>query len=409
MNKTVYFDNNATTQVAPEVRDVMLPFFGELYGNPSSMHAFGGRVSKFVERSREEVARFLNCSPEEVIFTSCATESDNSAIRGTADYYGKGTKIITTAVEHPAVLQPCRRLKALGHEVVELPVDSTGQIDLAQLESELSNPPTLQTSNPPTLQPSKPPTLVSVMWANNETGVLFPIEKVAEICRAHGAILHTDAVQVAGKIPVDVKKVPVDMLSMSGHKFHAPKGVGIFYVRRGTKLKPFMLGGHQERSRRAGTENVPYVVGLAKACELARLGMADEASQLTALRDKLEAGILASCPNVRVNGDRAHRLPNTLNVSFEYIEGEAIAYHLSDLGICISTGSACASGSLDPSHVIRAMGVPFTAVHGSVRFSLSRYNTMEEVDYVLEKLPPVIRNLRDLSPFGPDKDVTTFK
>lgn len=398
MSKTIYFDNNATTQVAPEVRDAMLPFFGELYGNPSSMHAFGGSVAKHLDAAREEVARFLNADPDEIIFTSCATESDNSAIRGTADYFGRDLKVITTAVEHPAVLQPCRRLKALGHEVVELPVDSTGQLDLAQLEAELSKPST-----------SKPATLVSIMWANNETGVLFPIEKVAEICRAHGAILHTDAVQVAGKIPVDVKKVPVDMLSMSGHKFHAPKGVGIFYVRKGTKLKPFMLGGHQERTRRAGTENVPYIVGLAKACELARLGMADEAVKLTALRDKLEAGILASCPNVRVNGDRTHRLPNTLNVSFEYIEGEAIAYHLSDLGICISTGSACASGSLDPSHVIRAMGVPFTAVHGSVRFSLSRYNTMDEVDYVLEKLPPVIRNLRELSPFGPDKDVSTFK
>ena len=398
MFKTVYFDNNATTQVAPEVRDAMLPFFGELYGNPSSMHAFGGSVAKHVDAAREEVARFLNADPDEIIFTSCATESDNSAIRGTADYFGRDLKVITTAVEHPAVLQPCRRLKALGHEVVELPVDSTGQLDLAQLEAELSKPST-----------SKPATLVSIMWANNETGVLFPIEKVAEICRAHGAILHTDAVQVAGKIPVDVKKVPVDMLSMSGHKFHAPKGVGIFYVRKGTKLKPFMLGGHQERTRSAGTENVPYIVGLAKACELARLGMADETVKLTALRDKLEAGILASCPNVRVNGDRTHRLPNTLNVSFEYIEGEAIAYHLSDLGICISTGSACASGSLDPSHVIRAMGVPFTAVHGSVRFSLSRYNTMDEVDYVLEKLPPVIRNLRELSPFGPDKDVSTFK
>ena len=398
MSKTVYFDNNATTQVAPEVRDAMLPFFGELYGNPSSMHAFGGSVAKHVDAAREEVARFLNADPDEIIFTSCATESDNSAIRGTADYFGRDLKVITTAVEHPAVLQPCRRLKALGHEVVELPVDSTGQLDLAQLEAELSKPST-----------SKPATLVSIMWANNETGVLFPIEKVAEICRAHGAILHTDAVQVAGKIPVDVKKVPVDMLSMSGHKFHAPKGVGIFYVRKGTKLKPFMLGGHQERTRRAGTENVPYIVGLAKACELARLGMADETVKLTALRDKLEAGILVSCPNVRVNGDRTHRLPNTLNVSFEYIEGEAIAYHLSDLGICISTGSACASGSLDPSHVIRAVGVPFTAVHGSVRFSLSRYNTMDEVDYVLEKLPPVIRNLRELSPFGPDKDVSTFK
>ena len=396
MARTVYFDNNATTQVAPEVRDAMLPFLGELYGNPSSMHAFGGEIAKYVDKAREEVAQFLNAEPDEVIFTSCATESDNSAIRGTADYFGKDLKVITTAVEHPAVLQPCRRLKALGHEVVELPVDSVGQIDLDQLTSELS-------------KPSKLPKLISIMWANNETGVLFPIEKIAEICKEHGAILHTDAVQVAGKIPVDVKKVPVDMLSMSGHKFHAPKGIGIFYVRRGTKLKPFMLGGHQERSRRAGTENVPYIVGLAKACELARLGMEKEAVQLTAMRDKLEAGLLASCPNMRVNGDKAHRLPNTLNVSFEYIEGEAIAYHLSDLGICISTGSACASGSLDPSHVIRAMGVPFTAVHGSVRFSLSRYNTMDEIDYVLEKLPPVIKNLRELSPFGPGQDVSTFK
>ena len=399
MAKTVYFDNNATTQVAPEVRDAMLPFLGELYGNPSSMHAFGGEIAKSVDRAREEVARFLNAEPDEIIFTSCATESDNSAIRGTADYFGKDLKVITTAVEHPAVLQPCRRLKALGHEVVELPVNSLGQLDLTQLEAELTKPSKL----------SKPPALVSIMYANNETGVLFPIEKIAEICKAHGAILHTDAVQVAGKIPVDVKKVPVDMLSMSGHKFHAPKGIGIFYVRKGTKLKPFMLGGHQERSRRAGTENVPYIVGLAKACELARLGMAKEAVQLAAMRDRLEAGILAKCPNVRVNGDTAHRLPNTLNLSFEYIEGEAIAYHLSDLGICISTGSACASGSLDPSHVIRAMGVPFTAVHGSVRFSLSRYNTMDEVDYVLDKLPPVIRNLRELSPFGPNSNVTTFQ
>jgi cysteine desulfurase len=395
MEKTVYFDNNATTQVAPEVRDVMLPFLGELYGNPSSMHAFGGRIAKFVDRAREEVARFINCSPEEILFTSCATESDNSAIRGTADWFGRDLKVITTAVEHPAVLQPVRRLKALGHDTVELPVDSVGQIDLDQLEAELKS--------------AKGPKLVSAMWANNETGTVFPIAKIAELCKAHGAVFHTDAVQAAGKAKIDVSEIPLDMLSVSGHKFHAPKGIGFLYVRKGTKLKPFMLGGHQEFGRRAGTENVPYIVGLAKACELARLGMDDESAKLVALRDRLEAGILSSCPNVRVNGDRAHRLPNTLNVSFEYIEGEAIAYHLSDLGICISTGSACASGSLDPSHVIRAMGVPFTAVHGSVRFSLSRYSTDEEVDYVLEKLPPVIRNLRELSPFGPDKDVSTFK
>ena len=393
MARTVYFDNNATTMVAPEVREAMLPFFGERYGNPSSMHAFGGEIAKDVEAAREEVARFLNASPEEIVFTSCATESDNAAIRGTADYFGRELKVVTTAVEHPAVLQPCRRLKALGHEEVELPVDGAGRLDLDRLRSELAA--------------AKGPKLVSVMYANNETGVVFPLAEVAEICREHGAVLHTDAVQAAGKLPLDVQKIPVDLLAISGHKFHAPKGVGALYIRRGAKLKPFLLGGHQERSRRAGTENVPYIVGLAKACELARLGMAAEGRQLAALRDRLEAGILAACPDVRVNGDRANRLPNTLNVSFEYIEGEAIAYRLSDLGICVSTGSACASGSLDPSHVIRAMGVPFTAVHGSVRFSLSRYNTAEEVDYVLAKLPPVIKTLRELSPFGPDREVMT--
>jgi len=395
MEKTVYFDNNATTRVAPEVRDVMLPFLGDLYGNPSSMHEFGGRIAKFVERAREEVARFVNCSPDEILFTSCATESDNTAIRGVADWYGRDLKVVTSAVEHPAVLQPVRRLKALGHETVELPVDGVGQLDLGRLRSELAS--------------AKGPKLVSLMWANNETGTVFPVERIAGVCREFGAVFHTDAVQAAGKAAIDVQKVPVDMLSVSGHKFHAPKGIGFLYVRRGTKLKPFMLGGHQESGRRAGTENVPYIIGLAKACELARLGMEAEAKKLAALRDRLEAGILEKCPDVRVNGDRANRLPNTLNVSFEYIEGEAIAYHLSDLGICISTGSACASGSLDPSHVIRAMGVPFTAVHGSVRFSLSRYSTDEEVDYVLDKLPPVIARLRELSPFGPGKDVSTFK
>jgi cysteine desulfurase len=394
MNKTVYFDNNATTQVAPEVVEAMMPFFGELYGNPSSMHFFGGQVAKYVTTAREQVAAFLNCSPEEVYFTSCATESDNTAIRGTADWHGTSMKMITTAVEHPAVLQPARRLKALGHEVVELPVDSVGQIDLDQLRAALKD-----TRN----------ALVSVMWANNETGVVFPIREVAEIAKEYGATMHTDAVQVAGKVKIDVQATPVDLLAISGHKFHAPKGIGALFVRRGTKIKPFMLGGHQESGRRAGTENVPYIVGLAKACELATAHMTDEARAIAPLRDKLEAGILATCPDVRVNGDRAHRLPNTLNMSFSYVEGEAIAYHLSDAGICISTGSACASGSLDPSHVIRAMGVPFTAVHGSVRFSLSRYNTMEEVDYVLDKLPPIIKNLRALSPFGPDKDPTTFR
>lgn len=394
MDRTVYLDNNATTRIAPEVRDVMLPFFGELYGNPSSMHAFGGQVAKYVDRAREEVARFINASPEEIIFTSCATESDNAAIRGYADFHGRETKIITSAVEHPAVLQPCRRLKALGHEVVELGVDGLGRLNLDRLHEELKG---------------TKKALVSIIWANNETGTVFPIEKIAEICKEYGATLHTDAVQIAGKAKVDVKAAGVDMLSMSGHKFHAPKGIGFLYVKKGTLLKPFMLGGHQESGRRAGTENVPYILGLAKACELARLGMDEENGKIAKMRDRLEAGILAACPNVRVNGDKENRLSNTLNVSFEYIEGEAVAYSLSDLGICISTGSACASGSLDPSHVIRAMGVPFTAVHGSVRFSLSRYNTESDIDYVLEKLPPVIKHLRDLSPFGPDMDPTTFQ
>ena len=392
--QTVYFDNNATTRTANEVREAMLPFFGELYGNPSSMHSFGGGVSKHLSSAREQVAGFLNCSPEEIIFTSCATESDNAAIRGIADWFGRDMKVVTTAVEHPAVLQPARRLKAQGFNEVELPVNEVGQIDLDQLRSELKG-----TKN----------ALVSVMWANNETGTIFPIRDVAEIAKEFGATVHTDAVQIAGKERIDVQKVPVDTLAISGHKFHAPKGVGVLYVRKGTKIRPFMIGGHQENGRRAGTENVPYIMGLAKACEIAAANIETEAKVVGAMRDRLEAGILATCPNVRINGDKAHRLPNTLNVSFEYIEGEAIAYRLSDLGICISTGSACASGSLDPSHVIRAMGVPFIAVHGSVRFSLSRYNTMEEVDYVLEKLPPVIKTLRELSPFGPESNPTTFE
>lgn len=392
--RTVYFDNNATTRTADEVREAMLPFFGDLYGNPSSMHAFGGGVSKHLSEAREQVADFINCSPEEIIFTSCATESDNTAIRGTADWFGREMKVITTSVEHPAVLQPARRLKAQGFTEVELPVNEIGQIDLDQLRTELKG-----TKN----------ALVSVMWANNETGTVFPIKEVAEIAKEYGAIMHTDAVQIAGKERIDVQKVPVDTLAISGHKFHAPKGIGVLYVRKGTKIKPYMIGGHQESGRRAGTENVPYIVGLAKACEIATENLEAESKTVGAMRDRLEAGILATCPNVRINGDIAHRLPNTLNVSFEYIEGEAIAYRLSDLGICISTGSACASGSLDPSHVIRAMGVPFIAVHGSVRFSLSRYNTMEEIDYVLEKLPPVIKTLRELSPFGPETNPTTFE
>ena len=275
MDKVIYFDNNATTRVAPEVRDVMLPFFCDLYGNPSSMHSFGGSVAKYLERSREEVARFLNADPEEVVFTSCATESDNTAIRGTAEFYGKELKVITTAVEHPAVLQPVRRLKALGYETVELPVDGLGRLNLDQLAAEID-------------AAKGRPVLVAVMSANNETGVIFPIAEIAKIAKGRGAVMFTDAVQIAGKTPIDVRQTDVDMLSISGHKFHAPKGIGVLYVRKGVKLKPFMLGGHQERVRRAGTENVPYIIGLAKACELARLGMPKEAEALADTRDMPE-------------------------------------------------------------------------------------------------------------------------
>ena len=382
---TIYFDNNATTCVAPEVRDAMMPFFGELYGNPSSMHAFGGQVNKHVAEAREKIAAFLHAEPSEIIFTSCGTESDNMAIHGSAELLGRQAKVITSRVEHPAVLGPCRRLKDMGFSETEIPVDSVGQLDLDAFREALKG---------------GGPAIVSIMWANNETGVVFPLEKIVAMAKEAGVVVHSDAVQVAGKLPIDVKKLPVDMLSISGHKLHAPKGIGIFYLRRGTRLKTYMLGGHQENGRRGGTENVPYIVGLGKACELAAANMEAERRLVTRLRDKLENGLLATCPDASVNGDRVNRLPNTTNMSFEYIEGESVIFDMNDLGICASTGSACAAGSLEPSHVIRAMGVPFTAVHGSIRFSLSRYNTEAEVDVVLEHMPKIVRRLRDLSPFS---------
>jgi cysteine desulfurase len=382
--RNVYLDNNATTQVAPEVIEAMLPFFKDLWGNPSSMHYFGGQVAKYIETAREEVASLIGADPFEIVFTSCGTESDNAAIFGAAEAAGQSIRVITTRVEHPAVLGPCRRLKERGHELFELGVNSIGQLDLSELKRALAGG----------------PAIVSVMWANNETGVIFPVEKVAAMVKEKtGSVMHTDAVQVIGKLPVDVRKVPVDMLSFSGHKLHAPKGIGVLYIRKGTKTRPFVLGGHQENGRRGGTENVPYIVGLGRACRLAAENMQDEATKVAKLRDKLENGLMSSCPDVRVNGDRESRLPNTTNLSFQYIEGEAILYHLSDLGICASSGSACTSGSLEPSHVIRAMGVPFTAAHGSTRFSLSRYNTEDEIDYVIQHMPAIVTKLRALSPF----------
>lgn len=383
----VYLDNNATTNVAPEVLDAMMPFFTELWGNPSSMHYFGGRVKKHVETARAQVASLIGADPAEIIFTGCGTESNNTAIRGAveaASAPGAPVPLITSRVEHLSVLEPCRRLADAGHRLVELEVDGNGRLDLDRLKKELGNG----------------AGVVSLMWANNETGVLFPIKEIAETAKSFGWVMHTDAVQAAGKIPVDMRSAPVDLLSFSGHKLHAPKGIGALYVRKGVRVKPLLLGGHQEGGKRAGTENVPYIVGFGKACELAARSLDEENRRVKALRDRLQQGILEKCPDVTVNGGEADRLPNTLNVSFHYVEGEAILYMLSDAGIYASSGSACTSGSLEPSHVIRAMGVPFMLAHGSIRFSLSRYNTEQEIDYVLEKLPGIITKLRAMSPFG---------
>jgi len=380
----VYLDNNATTAVAPEVIAAMQPYFTTKWGNPSSMHRFGGEVMRDVEEARARVAALINADPSEIVFTSCGTESNNMAIYGAAEILGPAATIITSRVEHPAVLGPCRHFHDdHGYRVVEIGVDGGGLLDLDHLRRELQSG----------------PALVSLMWANNETGVLFPMEEIARMVKAAGAVLHTDAVQAAGKVPIDVRRVPVDLLSFAGHKLHAPKGIGVLYIRRGTRLKTYMVGGHQEHGRRGGTENVPYIAGLARACDLAREHLA-ESDTVAILRDRLEKGLLESCPDTSVNGDRAHRVPNTTNISFALIEGEAILYHLSDLGICASSGSACSSGSLEPSHVIRAMGVPFTAAHGSVRFSLSCYTTDAEVDRVLKVMPGIVRRLREISPFG---------
>jgi len=381
--KTIYFDNNATTKVAEQVAEEMKPLFCELYGNPSSMHTFGGQIGRKIRQAREQVADLLASEPGEIIFTSCGTESDNAAIKGMLAAVPNKRKVITTRVEHPAVLTVCRELENHSYTVVELGVDRQGRLDLEELEKQIDDD----------------TALVTIMYANNETGVVFPIDKIAELVTSRGVVFHTDAVQAVGKIPLNLSKSNIDLLSLSGHKLHAPKGVGVLYVRKGTRISPFMLGGHQEAGRRAGTENVPGIVGLGKACELAAKNLEEESSKVKYLRDKLENAILEKCLDCQLNGDKDNRLPNTTNISFEYIEGESILLMLDKFGICASSGSACTSGSLEPSHVLRAMGVPFTAAHGSVRFSLSRYNTEEEVDFTIEKLPPIINRLRELSPF----------
>ena len=381
--KTIYFDNNATTQVAQEVLEEIQPLFCELYGNPSSMHTFGGQMGRKIGQAREQVAGLLGCEPSEIVFTSGGTESDNTAIKGTLAALPHKRKIITTRVEHPAVLTVCRELENQGYAIIELGVDKHGQLDLEQLAEQLDDD----------------TALVTIMYANNETGVTFPIDHISRMVADKGVVFHTDAVQAVGKIPLNLSKSNIDLLSLSGHKLHGPKGVGVLYVRKGTRLSPYMLGGHQEAGRRAGTENVPGIVGIGKACELAAKNFTQENNKVKNLRDKLEGAILEKCPDSLLNGDKENRLPNTTNISFEYIEGEAILLMLDKYGICASSGSACTSGSLEPSHVLRAMGVPFTAAHGSIRFSLSRYSTEEEVDYTIEKIPPIVNQLRKLSPF----------
>ncbi|GAB6039069.1 cysteine desulfurase NifS [Fundidesulfovibrio butyratiphilus] len=387
----VYLDNNATTRVDPQVLEEMTPYLTELYGNPSSMHTFGGQVGRKVAQARERVAATLNCHPEEVVFTSCGTEGDNTAFNAATQTQPDKRHLVTTKVEHPAVLNMAKLFESRGYEVTYLGVDAGGRLDLQELADSI-----------------RPDTaLVSVMYANNETGVVFPVEEVARIVKERGSLLHVDAVQALGKLPIDLARLPVDYLAVSGHKVHAPKGVGALFVRKGAPYRPFLIGGHQERGRRAGTENTPFIIALGKACELAGNNFDLETTEVKILRDRLETGLMAAIPDTRRNGDPQNRLPNTTNLAFQYVEGESILLMLDAFGVCASSGSACTSGSLEPSHVLRAMDVPFTYAHGSIRFSLSRFNTEADVDVVLKELPPIISRLRDISPFGRGEGVKT--
>ncbi|MFC1815596.1 cysteine desulfurase NifS [Thermodesulfobacteriota bacterium] len=381
--KPIYVDNNATTQVAPQVLEAMLPYFSEYYGNPSSMHSFGGNVAKKIRAARASVADLIGAAPAEIVFNSCGTESDSTAIRAAILSAPQKKHIITSRVEHPAVKNLYEHLSKNGYRVTFVPVDRKGRLDIERLYKSLSSD----------------TALVSIMWANNESGVIFPIEEISQAVKERDIVFHTDAVQAVGKIPIDVGKSGVDMLSLSGHKIHAPKGIGVLYVRKGTKFSPFLIGGHQESGRRGGTENVASIIGLGKAGELALKHLEEENTRVKGLRDKLESEVLKRVPNVIINGDQDQRLPNTTSIGFEYVEGEAILLMMDELGICASSGSACTSGALEPSHVLRAMGVPFTAAHGSIRFSLSVYNTAAEIDCIIENLPPIIERLRKMSPF----------
>ena len=380
----IYLDNNATTKVAPEVVDTMLPYLADYYGNPSSMHSFGGDVGEKIKAARQHVATLIGASADEIVFTSCGTESNSTAIRAAIESNPDKKHIVTSRVEHPAIKNLYETLSKKGYRVTFVPVDNDGRLDLDYLYDSLSDD----------------TAIVSLMWANNETGVIFPVEMISQEIKDRGIVFHTDAVQAAGKIKIDVEATGIDMLSLSGHKFHAPKGIGVLYIRKGTKFAPFMIGGHQEKGRRGGTENVSSIIAIGKAAELAKEHLRENGyERVGELRDKLETALLAQVGNSMVNGDRQDRLLNTTSIAFEYVEGEAILLMMNEYGICASSGSACTSGSLEPSHVLRAMGVPFTAAHGSIRFSLSRYTTEDEINVVIDKMPPIIERLRELSPF----------
>ena len=388
--KVIYLDNNATTKVDERAVAKMLPFLTEKYGNPSSIHSFGGTVMPEIEEARRQVANLIganfrnkdNCATE-ILFTSCGTESDNAAIMSAIATQTDRKKIVTSKVEHPAILSKCKELARQGYTISYISVDERGRLDMEELKREVDTD----------------TAIVSIMWANNEIGNIYPVEEIAEIAHAKGALFHTDAVQAVGKVPIDMSKNSIDFLSLSGHKLHAPKGIGVLYIRRGVRFRPLIVGGHQELGRRAGTENVASIIALGEACKIAVGSVADEVRVLSEMRDRLEKGLLERIPKIRINGDLDSRLPNTSSISFEYIEGESILMLLNMFNICASSGSACTTGSLEPSHVLRAMGLPYTAAHGTIRFSFSRFNCLEEVDFVIEKLPPIIAKLREISPY----------
>ena len=382
----IYLDNNATTRVDPDVLAAMLPYLSDLYGNPSSMHSFGGQVGAAIQDARAQVAQLLGAEDTEIIFNSCGSEGNNTAIHAALAAQPEKRHIVTTVVEHPAILNVCKHLEKKGYSVTYLSVDKQGQLDLMEVEAAMTGG----------------TALVTTMYANNETGVIFPVEQIGAIAQEYGATFHVDAVQAVGKVPLNLKNSPIDLLTLSGHKLHAPKGIGALYVRRGFRFRPFLLGGHQERGRRAGTQNVPGIIALGKAAELARKHLLD-VDQERWLRDLLENQLLDLIPDCEVNGGGTTRLPNTSNIGFKYIEGEAILFMLNQQGICASSGSACTSGSLDPSHVLMAMGLPYTILHGSIRFSLSRFTTENEIRHVLAVMPGIVEKLRAISPFNNDE------